>query len=199
MAATLGAMPPWLAPETEFGEPVTPGAPPGASVEAPQESQNFTPSANWEPHFEQIAIMYSSHVTTDKNLVLGAPACTWRCAGEGELLFALIHCSPILPDLAEGVNRQVLPAFCQFWRNAEGRLAGIWRPARQCARSGAVLRLAGHEKAGAGQKPGSKPPWRRAVLSRLGRFRSSGWGRRRHRVRKCERVTRNLVTWPSRC
>ena len=52
MAATLGAMPPWLAPEAEFGEPVTPGAPPGASVEAPQESQNFTPSANWEPHFE---------------------------------------------------------------------------------------------------------------------------------------------------
>ena len=63
------------------------------------------------------------------------------------MVFALIHCSPILPDLAEGVNRQFLPAFCQFWRNAEGRLAGIWRPARQCARSGAVL-LVGRARRG---------------------------------------------------
>jgi len=46
---------------------------------------------------------------TDKNVVLGGRALTWRCAGEGELLFAFIHCSPILPDLAEGVNRQILP------------------------------------------------------------------------------------------
>jgi len=47
-------------------------------------------------------------------LVLGALACTWRCAGEGELLFALIHCGPILPDRAEGVNRQALPGFWRF-------------------------------------------------------------------------------------
>jgi len=40
-----------------------------------------------------------------KNLVLGPPACTWRCAGEGELFFALIHCGSILLDLAEGVNK----------------------------------------------------------------------------------------------
>ena len=33
------------------------------------------------------------------NLVLGAPACTWRCAGKGESLFALIHGDPLLPDL----------------------------------------------------------------------------------------------------
>src|ERR1039458_7036969 len=46
---------------------------------------------------------------TDKNLVFGGPACTWRSAGEGELLFALIHCGPTLPDLAEGVNRQSAP------------------------------------------------------------------------------------------
>ena len=74
------------------------------------------------------------------------------------MVFAAIHCSPILSDLAEGVNRQFLPAFCQFWRNAEGRLADIWRPARQCARSGAVLRWAGHEEAGAKQKPDCKAP-----------------------------------------
>jgi hypothetical protein len=54
------------------------------------------------------------------------------------LVFAAIHYSPILSDLAEGGNRQVLPAFCQFWRNVEGLLADIWRPARQCARGGAV-------------------------------------------------------------
>ena len=47
------------------------------------------------------------------------------------MVFAAIHCNPILSDLAEGGNRQYLPAFCQFWRNAEGRLAGIWRRARQ--------------------------------------------------------------------
>ena len=29
------------------------------------------------------------------------------------MLFALIYCGPILPDLAESVNRQVLPS---FWR-----------------------------------------------------------------------------------
>jgi hypothetical protein len=31
------------------------------------------------------------------------------CAGEGESFFALIHCRPILPDVAEGGNRQILP------------------------------------------------------------------------------------------
>jgi hypothetical protein len=46
-------------------------------------------------------------------------------------VFAAIHCSPILSDLAEGGNRRFLPAFCQLWRNAEGRLADLWRPARQ--------------------------------------------------------------------
>jgi hypothetical protein len=49
-----------------------------------------------------------------RNLVFGAPACTWRCAGEGELLFALVHCGPILQELVEGGNRQVLPVFWRF-------------------------------------------------------------------------------------
>src|ERR1035438_495843 len=40
----------------------------------------------------------------DKSLPLGAPACTRRCEGEGEWVFALIQSGPILPDLAEGVN-----------------------------------------------------------------------------------------------
>ena len=30
------------------------------------------------------------------------------------MLFALIHCGPTLPDLAEGVNRQSLPVFWRF-------------------------------------------------------------------------------------
>jgi hypothetical protein len=30
------------------------------------------------------------------------------------LLFALIHCGPILPELMEGLNRQVLPVFWRF-------------------------------------------------------------------------------------
>ena len=59
------------------------------------------------------------------DLMFGAPARTERCAGEGELVFALIHCSPLLLALAEGVNRQFLSAFCQSWHNAEVRLAGI--------------------------------------------------------------------------
>jgi len=62
---------------------------------------------------------------------------------------------------------------------------GRGRTARQCARSGGVLRWAGHEPAGGRQQPGSKPPWKRAVLSRLAHSRSPGWGRRRHKVRRC--------------
>jgi hypothetical protein len=103
-------------------------------------------------HPSTIAFMDLLHSTsqrlqfpTVRNLVSGATACTRRYAGEEEF-FAAIHCGPILPDLAEGFNRQVLPAFSQFWRNAEGRLADLWRPARQCARSGAVLRWAAGTK-----------------------------------------------------
>jgi hypothetical protein len=49
--------------------------------------------------------------STGKKLLFGAPTCTWRRAGEGELLFALIHCGPILPELVEGGNRQGLAGF----------------------------------------------------------------------------------------
>jgi len=105
---------------------------------------------------------------TGRNFVSGAPACTRRYASEEEF-FAAIHCGPILPDLAEGGNRQFLPAFCQFWRNAEGRLADIWRPARQCARSGAVPWLAGQEDAGARQSPASnRPPIDRFSIRKAG-------------------------------
>jgi hypothetical protein len=67
---------------------------------------------------------------TDRNLVFGVPACTKRCAGEGELLFALIHCGPIFPAPAEGVNRQSAPSFSRCsptsgWRwRAVAALAG---------------------------------------------------------------------------
>ena len=103
---------------------------------------------------------------TGRSLVSGAPASTRRYAGEEEF-FAAIHYSPILPDLAEGVNEQSLPAFCQFWRNVEGRLADIWRPARQCVRSGTIPGQTGPEEASAGQKPAFKPAWKTTVLSRL--------------------------------
>jgi hypothetical protein len=68
-----------------------------------------------------------------KNLLFGAPACTWRCAGEGELLFALIHCGPILPDLAEGDNRQLLPSFWRVCPIAES-VGGRQRPSGQAMR-----------------------------------------------------------------
>jgi hypothetical protein len=61
---------------------------------------------------------------TDRNLVFGAPACTQRCAGEGELVFALIHSGPILPELVEGGNRPVLPVvwrFCPIAKTVGGR------------------------------------------------------------------------------
>ncbi|MGO8929331.1 MAG: hypothetical protein ACLQU3_20895 [Limisphaerales bacterium] len=35
---------------------------------------------------------------TDKNLVLGVPACTERCAGEGELVLARIHGDRMMSD-----------------------------------------------------------------------------------------------------
>jgi hypothetical protein len=39
-----------------------------------------------------------------KKSVPGADASNQRCAGEGELVFALNHCSATLPDRAEDVN-----------------------------------------------------------------------------------------------
>src|ERR1035438_7168736 len=61
------------------------------------------------------------------------PHGTERCAGEGELLFALIHCGPILPDLAEGGNRQFLPSFWRFCPIAKS-VGGRQRPSGQAMR-----------------------------------------------------------------
>jgi len=59
-----------------------------------------------------------------KKLLVGAPACNCRRAGEGELLFAIIHCGSILSGLAGGGNRQVLASFwrfCPIARSVSGR------------------------------------------------------------------------------
>ena len=48
---------------------------------------------------------------TDKKLLLCAPACTQRCAGEGELFFAPTHHDPMLLNGSRDVKRQVLPVF----------------------------------------------------------------------------------------
>ena len=48
---------------------------------------------------------------TDQKLVLGVPACIQRRAGEGELVFALNHCSAIYDRPLEFeviFNRQIL-------------------------------------------------------------------------------------------
>jgi len=64
---------------------------------------------------------------TDRNLVFRAPACNWRCAGEGELLFALVQSGAILPELVEGGHRQVLPVFWRFCPIAKS-VGGRQRP-----------------------------------------------------------------------
>ena len=60
-----------------------------------------------------------------------------RCAGEGELLFAPIHCGPILLDRAKGVNRQALPqalpVFGRFCPIAKS-VGGWQRPSGQAMR-----------------------------------------------------------------
>jgi hypothetical protein len=89
---------------------------------------------------------------TDRNLVFCAPACTWRRAGEGELVFALIHSGPISPDLAEGANREVLPVFWRVWLNPNpvSRFKGPNGQVMRAKRRGssvAVLAAAGPEPA----------------------------------------------------
>jgi hypothetical protein len=49
------------------------------------------------------------------------------------LLFAFIHCGPILPDLAEGVNRRFLPRFWRFAPIAKS-VGGRQRPNGQAMR-----------------------------------------------------------------
>src|ERR1035438_6909231 len=72
-------------------------------------------------------------ITNRNKLRLGAPACTWHCAGEVELLFALILSGPILPELVEGGNRQVLPVFWRFCPIAK-TIGGRQRPSGQAMR-----------------------------------------------------------------
>jgi hypothetical protein len=47
----------------------------------------------------------------NQEIAFSALACTQRSAGEGELLLALIHCGPILPDQGAVVNREVFAVF----------------------------------------------------------------------------------------
>ena len=93
-------------------------------------------------------IRLSEQWRTDSNLVFRPPACTWRSAGEGELLFALIHSGPILPELVEGVNGQVLPVFWRFCPIAK-TVGGRQRPSGQAMRE--KQRDSGANRAGGGQ------------------------------------------------
>ena len=49
--------------------------------------------------------------TTERNLVLYAPAFSQRYTGEGELLVGPTQHRPMLPGRSRGVNGQVLPVF----------------------------------------------------------------------------------------
>jgi hypothetical protein len=48
-------------------------------------------------------------LSTDEQLLLGAPAPTERCAGEGELVFSFTHVKPMLPVGIRDVNWGVVP------------------------------------------------------------------------------------------
>src|ERR1039458_8043302 len=73
-----------------------------------------------------------------RNLVFRAPACTWRCADEGELLFALIHSGPILPEPGGGRQQASFAGFLAVLphRQDRRRAAAAERPgnAREAAR-----------------------------------------------------------------
>jgi hypothetical protein len=64
------------------------------------------------------------------------------------LLFALIHSGPILPELVEGGNRQVLPVFWRFCPIAK-TVGGRQRPSGQAMRE--KQRDSGANRAGGGQ------------------------------------------------
>jgi hypothetical protein len=64
------------------------------------------------------------------------------------LLFALIHSGSILPELVEGVNRQVLPVFWRFCPIAKS-VNGRHRPSGQAMRE--KQRDSGANRAGGGQ------------------------------------------------
>jgi hypothetical protein len=71
------------------------------------------------------------------------------------LLFVLIHSGPILPELVEGDNRQVLPVFWRFCPIAK-TVGGRQRPSGHAMRE--KRRDAGANRAGGGQCPGRSPP-----------------------------------------
>jgi hypothetical protein len=64
------------------------------------------------------------------------------------LLFVLIHSDPILPELVEGVNGQVLPVFRRFCPIAK-TVGGRQRPSGQAMRE--KHRDSGANRAGRGQ------------------------------------------------
>ena len=64
------------------------------------------------------------------------------------MLFAFIHCGPILPELVEGDNRQVLPVFWRFCPIAK-IVGGRQRPSGQAMRE--KQRDFGTSRAGGGQ------------------------------------------------
>jgi hypothetical protein len=64
------------------------------------------------------------------------------------LLFVLIHSGPILPELVEGGNRQVLPVFWRFCPIAK-TVGGRQRPSGQAMRE--KQRDSGANRAGGGQ------------------------------------------------
>ena len=73
------------------------------SVYAQNDGSVVTEKSPAEPAEETSRILVEA-----EKLLLRAPAGAERCAGEGELVFALIHSGLLLPDLPEGVNRQFL-------------------------------------------------------------------------------------------
>ena len=109
------------------------------------------------------------------------------------MLFALIHCALILPDLAEGVNWQ----FCRVSEGVRSAQGG-WRAVgvetaqpRGCPGLGPRARS---------PPPGNAPQraCQRAPLSRSGRFRNPGRGPHRHTVGRCTVPTHPAgAAWPA--
>ena len=70
----------------------------------------------------------------------------------------------------------LLPVFRGFDRIPVALPGGRGWAAGKCDKSGAVLRWAGHEKAGAKQKPASELPWKGAISQSANTFPYSGAG-----------------------
>jgi len=88
-------------------------------------------SAEEPAHFAVVAVptAHRQFVAWQADLS-GAPACTWRCTGEGELVLTLSHSNPSLPGLAKAVNNEVLTqdslaVSWRFWLNPNS--TGRWQ------------------------------------------------------------------------